>query len=241
MVMEELTMEEFEAGLKKTRTVVIPFGSLEEHGPHLPLGTDTMSAYHAARAAAGLRELFVAPAVPYGMCRSTSMHPGTVSITGPTLRGLVKDLVRDFFRQGLKNFILLTGHAGSTHTSSLIEAGEELLGELEGVRIAAASLLSLAGDRWAEFQECKGDSHAGEVETSLVLHFAPGLVRGSAAEEYPSFPRHILVRDKRRYWPGGVWGDPGAASKEKGEAFLKAAAEAVADLAHRLESLDEAD
>lgn len=239
MIIEELTMDEFAGGLQRTRTIVIPFGSLEEHGPHLPLATDTMTADHAARAASRLGSLFVAPAVPYGMCRSTSNHPGTVSIRGNTLRSLVKDLAHDFYRQGLRNFILLSGHAGGTHLAALVEAGEELLSELEDIKVAVASLLDLAGPAWAEISETERDSHAGEVETSLVLHFAPHLVKGRAAEEYPDFPKHILVRDKRRYWPGGVWGDPGAASPEKGGALLEAAARALLDLASRLESLDD--
>lgn len=239
MRMEELTMEEFNAGLEKTRTVIIPFGSLEEHGPHLPLGTDTLIAARAAAAASELRTLFVAPALPYGLCRSTSGHPGTVTLAGDTLRRLAKDLVRGLHRQGLRNFVLLSGHAGGTHVSALVEAGEELLEELDGIRVAVCSLLDLAGPRWARLQEEAEDSHAGEVETSFVLLFKPHLVKGSAKRETPSFPGHILVKNKRRYWPGGVWGDPGLASKDKGKAFLRAASEAVAGLVDGLESLEE--
>ncbi len=76
----------------------------------------------------------------------------------------------------------------------------------------------------------KGDSHAGEVETAIMLAAYPQLVKGAAPAEWPSFPKFELVRDKRRYWPGGVWGDPGPASAQKGEAILAAEALRLAQL-----------
>ena len=85
MLMSQLTMPEFEAALAKTTTVIIPFGSVEEHGPHLPLGTDTCHAVAVAERAARLYPVLVAPSVPYGLCRSTSEHPGTLSISGKYL------------------------------------------------------------------------------------------------------------------------------------------------------------
>ena len=113
MLLEELTMPQVEAALAAgCRTVYIPFGALEEHGPHLPLSTDTIQAYQVGKRAAELIPLFVAPPIPYGNCRSTNCHPGTVSISTTTLRGLLKDLVRSFYRQGMRNVVVLTGHAG---------------------------------------------------------------------------------------------------------------------------------
>src|SRR5512147_525553 len=79
---ENLSMPGFEALLQQTQTVILPLGSLEEHGPHLPLGTDTFHAIEVARRVAELRPLVVAPPVFYGMCRSTREHPGTISISG---------------------------------------------------------------------------------------------------------------------------------------------------------------
>lgn len=86
MLIEEMTMAEFEEGLKLTRTVYIPFGSIEEHGNHLPLSTDTIQAYEVGKKAALLIPLFVAPPIHYGSCRSTSCHPGTISISTSTLK-----------------------------------------------------------------------------------------------------------------------------------------------------------
>jgi len=235
MIIQDLTMTEFEAGLKKTRTVLIPFGSTEEHGPHLPLATDTLQAHRVCRLLADRRPVFVAPPIHYGVCRSTGGHPGTIGITTATLRALAIDIVVSLYRQGLRNFVLLTGHAGVTHTSTLIDAGDELLERFVDARIAVLTEFMLASKAGREFIETEDDAHAGEIETSRIMHSHPDLVRGSAPAEYPNFPVGILVRDKRRYWPNGVWGDPAKASAAKGEKIEAAVVAALARLVDELE------
>ncbi len=191
-----MTMPEFIAGLEKTRTVLIPFGSTEEHGPHLPLSTDTLHAVEVGRKLSHRRDIFIAPPVPYGVCRSTSRHPGTLSVTTGTLRALVIDIVSSLYRQGLRHFILLTGHAGGTHTAVLTDAGEELLDRYDDIKIAVLTEFMLAAKEGRGLIETQGDAHAGEIETSRILHSHPHLVQGTAAEEYPTFPMGILVRNK---------------------------------------------
>ncbi|MFZ5449196.1 MAG: creatininase family protein [Thermodesulfobacteriota bacterium] len=238
---EDLTMPGFEALRQQTQTVILPVGSLEEHGPHLPLGTDTFHAMEVARRVAELTPLVVAPPVFYGLCRSTREHPGTVSISGDTLRSLLVDLGRDFFRQGWRNQVFISGHAGGTHISAMVEAGERLLAELPGVRVAVVNLLELLREVLGEqpdLVQTRGDSHAGEVETAIMMAAYPHLVQGTASEEWPSFPKYILVRDKRRYWPGGVWGNPAPASATQGEAILKAEAVRLFKVINMLEEME---
>ncbi len=237
MVLEEMTMPQVEAALANgCCSVFLPFGALEEHGPHLPLSTDTIQAYQVGKRAAELIPLFVAPPIPYGNCRSTNCHPGTISISTTTLRSLLKDLVRSFYRQGMRNVVVLTGHAGGAHRLALQDAGEELLEELPELRIAVVTEYELAKDEGKAIIETPGDAHAGEIETSRIMHSHPGLVQGSAPEEYPTFPVGILVRDKRRYWPGGVWGNPSRATAEKGARIEELVAAKVVTLVKALES-----
>lgn len=238
MIIEELTMPEFTAGLEKTRTVLIPFGSTEEHGSHLPLNTDTLHAVEVGRRIAERRPIFIAPPVPYGVCRSTGDHPGTLSISTTTLRALAIDIVSSLYRHGLRNFILLTGHAGGTHTSTLIDAGEEMLQRHADLRIAVLTEFMLASREGKGIIETPDDAHAGEIETSRLLHSHPQLVKGCGEREYPSFPKGILVRDKRRFWPGGVWGDPTKATAEKGARLEKAVVDALGRLIDQLEKGD---
>jgi len=235
---EDLTMPELEARLQETRTVLLPVGSLEEHGPHLPLGSDTFHALELARRVAKVRPLVVAPPLFYGLCRSTREHPGTVSLTGETLRALLREVGREFYRHGCRCLVFLSGHAGVTHICALVEAGETLLQEFPELRIAVVNVLNLLNEVMAEKPELvrtRGDSHAGEIETAIMLAAHPHLVKGTAPAEWPSFPKHVLVRDKRRYWPGGVWGDPGKASAAQGEEILAAEARRLARVIAALE------
>jgi len=236
MIIEEMTMMEFDAGLESSRTVVIPFGSVEEHGPHLPLSTDTLEAYQVARKAAATMPLFVAPPIHYGNCRSTACHPGTISVSTATLKMLFKDIVRSLRKQGMRNFIALSGHAGGAHCMALQDAGEELIAEFADIEIAVVTEFELARAAGRGVVETAGDCHAGEIETSRIMHSHPHLVKGSAPCEFPSFPPGILVRDKRRFWPGGVWGDPGKASAEKGARLEEIVVRKLVDLVRLIES-----
>ncbi len=222
---QDLTMPEFEAARERSRTVILPVGSLEEHGPHLPLGTDMFHALEVARRLAQVQPVVVAPPLFYGVCRSTREHPGTVSLAGDTLRALVLDLGREFYRQGLRRLVILSGHAGGTHMAALLEAGEALLAGLPELRVAVVNVLDLLREVLTanpQLVHTRGDAHAGEVETALMLAAYPHLVKGTAPEEWPAFPKYILVRDKRRFWPGGVWGDPTRATGAQGEEILQA-------------------
>lgn len=240
MLIEEITMDAFASGLENTRTVIIPFGSIEEHGPHLPLATDTIHVYEVCKEAAKQVSVFVAPPLFYGVCRSTRNHPGTLGIRPSTLRAITADLVSDLFRQGLRHFIIISGHASGLHLSCLIEVGEELLQKHADIHMAVLSLLDLGMPAWQEAITTKDDSHAGEVETSIMLHLRPHLVGEARPREWPRFPKHSLVRDKLRFWPGGVWGDASHASEVKGRKLFDLSVAALVRLIKDLDGNDEA-
>jgi creatinine amidohydrolase len=211
---------------------------VEQHGPHLPLSTDTLEACEVCRKAALRRPLFVAPPVHYGNCRSTARHPGTISISTGTLKALFSDIVTSLRGHGLRNFVALSGHAGGAHRMALQDAGEELIARFDDISIAVVTEFDLAREQGRGLIETAGDSHAGEIETSRILHSHPHLVRGSAPCEFPSFPPGILVRDKQRYWPGGVWGDPGKATAEKGALLEELVVSALLKLVDELERIE---
>ncbi len=227
IMLETITMKEFQSQLKKTKTIVFPFGTIEEHGSHLPLNTDALIIREVLRRAAAKKKFFLAPPVYYGVCTTTGGHPGTIGITPETLRRLSFDLVNDAYEKGLRNILLVSGHGGSLHMSALKETAEILVGRLRGIRIAVFSPYDLLWKELAEIAETPNDSHAGELETSMVLCLSPELVKGRAKEEYPKIPRPFVVKDKMKYWPGGVWGNPGKASAEKGEKAVALMVDAV--------------
>jgi len=230
MILENITMAEFKKHLKKTKTLIIPFGTVEEHGNHLPLNTDTLIIYEVLKEVVKKRKVFLAPPVYYGVCTTTSQHPGTIGITPETLRRLTYDIVKDSYKKGLRTFFLITGHGGGLHSSALKEAAELLIDELKGIKIAVLCPYDILHKELAELAETRNDSHAGEIETSLVLSLAPGLVKGRSKEDYPELPRPFVVKDKIRYWRSGVWGDPSKASREKGDRTVKLIVRAIVDI-----------
>lgn len=234
-MLKDITMAEFEKGLKKTKTLVIPYGTVEAHGQHLPLDTDTRIIEEALKLASGRMNAFIAPAVSYGVCTSTGLHPGTIGITAETLRRLTRDIVRDAYKKRLRNFMLVSGHGGGLHVSAMKEAAEELIDELKGIRIAAFSIYDVIGKELSALSETRNDSHAGEMETSAVLYLSPELVKGRSKEEYPNLPKPFIVRDKLKYWPGAVWGNPQKATQEKGKKLIVLMADKMVELARQFE------
>lgn len=239
MLIEEMTSEEFAEGLKKTRTAILPLGSVEEHGRHLPLITDTMHMACLARAAGEAVDVFVAPAVPYGLCKSTSNHPGTLSISFDTVRALVRDIGKSLYAQGIRRLIIATGHAGMSHQAAMQEAGEDLTAAYPDIVVAVVSVIDLLKDQVADLLKTPGDSHSGELETSIVLHLAPHLVKGRSPMEYPALPFPFLVRNKTAYWPGGVCGDPNAASEAQGKELFKRGTDALVKLVQEINKFEE--
>jgi creatinine amidohydrolase len=217
MILENITMSEFQKHLKKTKTIIFPYGTVEEHGSHLPLNTDTLIVYEVLKRVIKKRKVFLAPPVFYGVCTSTSQHPGTIGITPETLRRVTYDIVRDAYLKGLRNFFLITGHGGGLHSSALREAAENLVEELKGIKMAVLCPYDILYKELSALAETPNDSHAGEIETSLVLSLAPELVKGRPKEEYPELTKPFIVSNKLKYWPGGVWGNPQKASREKGD------------------------
>ena len=220
-ILENITMREFRMYLKETKTIVFPFGTVEEHGSHLPLNTDSFIIQEALKSAAKKKKFFLAPILSYGVCTTTKDHPGTISISPETLRRFAHDLITESYKNGLRNFLLVSGHGGSLHMSALKETAEVLIELLGGVKIAVFSPYDLLWKELSEIAETPNDSHAGELETSMMLFLSPDLVKGRAPEEYPRIPRPFVVKNKTRYWKGGVWGNPGKASAEKGGKAMK--------------------
>jgi creatinine amidohydrolase len=192
------------------RTLLVPVGSLEQHGPHLPLDTDTRVATAVAgRAAAQEPSVLVAPAVAYGASGEHEAFAGTVSIGHEALRAVLVELGRSAARWA-QRLVLVNGHGGNLPT--VAEAVVQL--RREG-RDAAWFGCGVPG----------GDAHAGRAETSMLLALAPDLVRLDAAAAGNTASLRELLPALRSggvaaVSPNGVLGDPAGASAEEGERLL---------------------
>jgi creatinine amidohydrolase len=183
--------------------LVVPLGATEQHGPHLPLGTDTMI----ASALASSVDAVVAPALPYGSSGEHAGFAGTLSLGAATELALV-ELGRS---AGFARVLFVCAHGGNA----------------EPLGAAVRQLRSEGIDARAWSPSWRGDAHAGRVETSLMLALAPGLVgvgeRGNTSPLEELMPR-LRSEGVRAVSPNGVLGDPAGASAEEGRTLLAAAA-----------------
>ncbi|HEU4702847.1 MAG TPA: mycofactocin biosynthesis peptidyl-dipeptidase MftE [Conexibacter sp.] len=210
--------------------LAIPLGACEQHGPHLPLDTDTRIAVAVAeRLAAARAGVLVAPALPYGSSGEHQDFPGTLS-TGPdALRALLTELIRSATRT-VARVLLVNAHGGNAAPLADVVAGQR--GEGRDVRVWHGDL--------------HGDAHAGRAETSALLALAPELVRlgdaraGVATPVAALLPR-LRAEGVRAVSPNGVLGDPAGASASEGEALLARAADELTAMVDGWRAGDAAD
>lgn len=235
---DELSMPEAEKAAKDGKAVIIPCGSIEEHGDHLPLSTDSLQAEFVALSVAQKTNSLVAPPLRYGLCSSTRNFPGTITISFDTLRSLMTDILEDFVRNGFKRLLVITGHAGSSHMTAIKLAAKKVvvhhMKEEDRPRIMVCSDYDFAYDlRGKDFDE--RDSHAGTIETSRVMAIRSNLLKRKGSPNYPTFPRFEVTPDPERYFPSGVMGDPTIASAEKGKKINDYVIEQIVILVKELE------
>lgn len=214
-----MSEHDFQNALKKTRRAIIPVGSLEQHGSHLPVSTDSLIAEYISRIVAEKVGAFVLPVVSYGV--SFEHKPMfNVSLRNSTLSTMICDACVSLAENRIRQIILINGHHGNVGALQYI--AQELAGRIpKTVHVHTIHYWHMMK---SEFD------HAGEVETSLVLAIAPELVRMDRAA--PNSKR--LSKSKAAYSsitnaPGsfpkitgnGVWGDPRKATAEKGNKLIQ--------------------
>jgi mycofactocin precursor peptide peptidase len=197
--------------LESARLLVVPLGATEQHGPHLPLGTDTEIAQALAeRLATAVPGACLAPAVPYGASGEHQAFPGTLSIGVDATAHLLVELGRSA-TETFASVLFVCAHGGNAQP--LADAVTQLCAEGRDVRAWSP--------RWS------GDAHAGHLETSLMLAIAPERVHLAHARAGNPAPLAELMpalraEGVRAVSPSGVLGDPTLASAEHGRALLAA-------------------
>jgi mycofactocin system creatininase family protein len=210
MELSEMTSGEVAAHAAAGGILAVPIGSTEQHGPHLPLGTDSDVALAVARGLAGrMPDVAVAPLVAYGSSGEHAGFAGTLSIGQAALELLLLELGRSA-GETYRRQVFVSAHGGNADTVSRVV--RQLRAESRDVLLWTA--------RW------DGDAHAGVTETSLQLALDPGRVRTERAEPGNVAPLAELLPALRAggvkaVSPNGVLGDPTGASADAGRALLE--------------------
>ncbi|MGQ0506271.1 MAG: creatininase family protein [Myxococcaceae bacterium] len=208
---------------------LLPVGSTEAHGPHLPLSVDVLIAEEVCRRVAReLKSAVIFPALTYGLTDFAAPFAGTISVGGEVLEKFLADVLTGITGHGFKTVGVINHHLEPAHFSVVHKAVKAATERSSGARIAATDHRRkptgpLLGD---EFMH--GGSHAGNYETSLMLAIAPQLVDESARKKLPELavdlPAKIKAGAKSFLECGGpdaYLGDPAGASAAEGERLLK--------------------
>ena len=232
--------------LDKTKGVVLlPVGAIEQHGPHLPVTTDTLLVTNVLKRAMQLLPLNVPawrlPAVSYGKSNEHASFPGTISLSAETLIAVLKDIASSLHRSGFRRLAFVNGHGGNAALLEMVARDIRLDNGL--------MVFSIQPSFWLEppfklsEQEKRFGIHAGDLETSLVLAMQPGFVRMDKRVKYYPDPKFHLPGSSQAWltadWSeSGVFGDATIATAEKGQALLEHGSERLAKLIIEMSSFE---
>ena len=204
--------------LARDPRLVVPIGALVQHGPHLPLGANTIITEAVGREISGRCGVLLAPSFDYGVCTpGKESYAGSAGIRRKTLHRALNELLASWEDHGIREFILLTSVQHEPHLDALLMAmtSNAITTVINLLTIDASDLLDAS----------PLSEHGGELETSLMMFLAPDLVRMDQAADVMADPRTY-----RRYAQGrvatpppgsrGTLGFPSRASREKGEAVF---------------------
>ena len=209
---------------------LLPVGSVERHGDHLPLGTDTMEAEAVASLVSEKLGAHLFPPIWYGSSPTFRKFAGTVDVGSEALREYVKGVIGGILRNGYEVVVVVNGHGGNSYT--LREVARELAYEHRGKVIVVV-------DWWRDVAQgvrnelFEAPGHAGEDETSVMLHLAPNHVEMDLARDHVlDLPAKVSVfssLEDEIVYPNAVLGRATRASAEKGKKLLEAVAEEIAE------------
>ncbi len=205
---------------------IIPVGSLEQHGPHLPIMTDWAIADEMGKGVAEMTGGFLIPALPISTCREHMGKKGSVWMEPLTFYQMMNDIIMSLKTQGFKKVCILQCHGGIFIMKPLVRDlnakynPDLMVAHIDSMDITAAL-------RAEGLLETTTELHAGESEASKMLAIAPETVHMDRVVDYvPEVPRPYLSYGSIfRATPAGLWGEPSFATKEKGEAIMKRSVE----------------
>ncbi|MDH5795362.1 MAG: creatininase family protein [Candidatus Bathyarchaeota archaeon] len=234
MLFEHLSGQETRETAEKGSVAVLPIGSIEIHGPHMPTGTDSLIVYSVAKLAAEKADAVVLPPLHYAYVPENRHFPGTISLTAKTLLTLLGEVCDEIARNGLGKILILNGHGGNNDILRVF-LRDSLTKEKKYALYAMIDPWAALGDLIGELTQGRTVGHACEVETSLGLFLFEDLVKMERIEREAKLGSTKLPQgietpvDWQAYATELYLGDPRHATREKGEKLVKAMVEYLAD------------
>lgn len=194
IMIEEMSWIEFREAMSTNDLIIIPVGSLEEHGPHNPLGTDYMIAKATAKAIGEKVKVPVSPVMPIGNARNLIGFPGTASIDSELLQQVMVQVCESYIKHGAKRFLFINGHGGNTSTLKMVSA--DLYGKYGVISTQTEWWLTLP-----QISEYKCNDHGGHFETSMMMTVDEDLVDMSKAKTVPrtNLTENLVFNDGLEY------------------------------------------
>ncbi len=242
VLMNTLSWVEYQAHLQAGPVLFLPCGALEQHGPHLPLGTDGLLSSAISQVVAEQVNGLVAPTLSYGYKSQPKSgggqhFPGTTSLDGNSLSQMTRDLIREFVRQGVKSLVVVDGHyENQWFLTEGIDLALRDIGPVADLCIMRLEYWDFCTEETLATVFPEGFpgfalEHAAVIETSLMLHFYPELVKLDQIPNDPpaDFPPYDLYPTCQHWVPvSGVLSSAQAATLEKGQLIAEQVASAIA-------------
>jgi len=213
---KEMNREEFAAAMKGSPVVILPIGSMEEHGAHLPLGSDTFEIDFVINRISEKLDCVILPTLNYGNCGSTYNFPGTISVSFDSLRAFITDILKEVIRHDGRRILVISGHAGTDHMAAMRMAAKSIVKDNPDAKIMVMSDYDLVPD-YKGGNIPSWDGHAGKAETSRMLNIRPDISKRGKTATRAKYREFMVLPDPESQFPTGVSGDPRRASPELGK------------------------
>ena len=207
-------------------TAVLPVGAIEQHGPHLPLSVDWFQGDAIASGVAERLDAFLLPGIPYGNSQAHEGFRGSISLSPETLASVVQEIGLGLLDQGFRRIAVLNFHGGNLVLK--IATRDLNLNQDAGKVVLVHPHLEAAESLSRILEGAEDEQHAGELETSVMMHLAPEQVGDERIDHVPDVrPVYFDYIPMKEFCPDGIWGRPSLATPEKGSLAVEAMIDAT--------------
>jgi len=234
VLFENMTSPDVKEAAKKGLVAILPVGSVEVHGPHMPLGTDSITAFEIAKRAAEKEEAVVLPPLCYAYVLENRHFPGTVSLTAKTLLAILEEVCDEVARNGFKKILIVNGHGGNNSLLRVFLRDSQAK-KKDYVVYAMIEPWAPLNELANKLSEGRTYGHACEIETSIGLYLFGNHIRMDNIKRESKLGKTELPKgietafDWQAYAVDLYIGDPRHATKEKGKILVEKMVEYLAD------------